>query len=130
MLGNSEHFVEAFYGAARAGLVVVPLNTTYTANEVAQILSDCDAGAVVVSEAYHDRLAGIQETLPALNHVIVAGASSPPMGAQTWKQFLGAGGDLAPVEVADDDLALLPYTSGTTGQPKGAMLSHANLLAN
>ncbi|MPZ72664.1 MAG: long-chain-fatty-acid--CoA ligase [Nitriliruptorales bacterium] len=130
MLGNSEHFVEAFYGAMRAGLVVVPLNTTYTTNEVAQILTDADAAAIVVGEAYHDRLAGIKETLPALEHVVVAGASSPPLGAQTWKQFLGTGGPFTEVEVDEDDLALLPYTSGTTGRPKGAMLSHANLLAN
>ena len=130
MVGNSEHFVEAFYGALRAGLVVVPLNITYTANEVAQILADSDAAAVVVGEAYHDRLAGISEALPALNTVIVAGASAPPMGASTWRQFLGTGGELQPVEVGADDLALLPYTSGTTGLPKGAMLSHGNLLAN
>ena len=130
MLGNTEHFVEAFYGAVRAGLVVVPLNTTFTANEVAQILADADAAVIVVSEAYHDRLGGIAETLPALSHVIVAGASSPPMGSQTWKQFMGSGGELQPVEVDADDLALLSYTSGTTGRPKGAMLSHANLMAN
>jgi long-chain acyl-CoA synthetase len=130
MLGNTEHFVEAFYGALRAGMVVVPLNTTFTSNEVAQILADADAAAIVVSSAYHDRLGGIAETLPALAHVIVAGASSPPMGAQTWKQFLGTGGELAAVEVDENDLALLPYTSGTTGRPKGAMLSHANLMAN
>jgi long-chain acyl-CoA synthetase len=130
MLGNTEHFVEAFYGAVRAGLVVVPLNTTFTANEVAQILADADAAAIVVSEAFHDRLGGIAETLPALSHVIVAGASSPPMGAQTWKQFMGTDAQLQPVEIDENDLALLPYTSGTTGRPKGAMLSHANLLAN
>ena len=130
MIGNSEHFVEAFYGALRAGLVVVPLNVTYTANEVAQILADSAASAVVVEEAYHDRLGGISETLPALNTVIVTGASAPPMGASTWRQFLGTTAEVAPVDVADDDLALLPYTSGTTGRPKGAMLTHANLAAN
>ena len=130
MLGNTEHFVEAFFGALRAGLVVVPLNITFTANEVAQILGDCEAAGIIVAEAYHDRLDGLSETLPALQLVIVAGATAPPMGTQTWRQFLGAGGTPQPVDTAPDDLALLPYTSGTTGTPKGAMLSHANLLAN
>ena len=130
MVGNTEHFVEAFYGAMRAGLVVVPLNVTYTANEVAQILADAEASAIVIGDAFHGRLAGIAETLPSLSQVIVAGASSPPMGTQTWRQFLGAAGDFTPVEVGDDDLALLPYTSGTTGRPKGAMLTHDNLASN
>ena len=130
MLGNTEHFVAAFYGALRAGMVVVPLNVTYTAAEVAQILADSEAAAIVVGEGFHDRLGGMAETLPSLQHVIVAGASSPPMGAQTWRQFLGTAGELAPVEVAAGDLALLPYTSGTTGAAKGAMLTHGNLLAN
>jgi long-chain acyl-CoA synthetase len=130
MLGNSEHFVEAFYGALRAGLVVVPLNVTFTPNEIAQILADSEAEAIVVAESFHDRLGGIAETLPALERIIVAGASAPPMGAQTWKQFLGDAGDPQPVDVGADDLALLPYTSGTTGAPKGAMLTHGNLLAN
>ena len=130
MLGNSEHFVEAFFGALRAGLVVVPLNITYTAAEVAQILADSETSAIVIAEAFHDRLGGMAETLPSLRHVIVAGASAPPMGSQTWRQFLSTAGELQPVEVAEDDLALLPYTSGTTGTPKGAMLTHGNLLAN
>ena len=130
LLGNSEHFVEAFYGALRAGLTVVPMNVTYTANEIAQILGDSEAAAVVVGQPFHDRLNGLGETLPALRLIIVAGASSPPMGTQTWRQFLGGEGTPEPVEIAPDDLALLPYTSGTTGVPKGAMLSHANLSAN
>ena len=130
MLGNGATFVEAFYGALRAGLVVVPLNITFTTNEVAQILMDAEASAIVVDQTYHDRIAGIHETLPALANVVVAGASSPPMGAQTWKQFTEGGGAPEPVETDGEDLALLPYTSGTTGVPKGAMLSHRNLLAN
>ncbi len=130
LLGNTPHFVEAFYAALRAGLVVVPINVTYTADEVAHILGDAGARVVVAGQAYASVLDGIRETLPALDDVVVAGASSPPMGTRTWRQFLAAGGQFEPVEVAADDLALLPYTSGTTGRAKGAMLTHGNLLAN
>ena len=135
MVGNSPHFVEAFYGALRAGLVVVPLNVGFTADEVAGILADSGARAIVVSEPFAGVLQGVRETLPALEETIVAGASSPPSGARTWRQLLAVTRDDparteggGPVE--DDALALLQYTSGTTGMPKGAMLTHANLLAN
>ena len=130
LLGNSGYFVEAFYGALRAGLVAVPVNNTFTAEEIGAILADSGARAVVVGDAYDHQLDGIRETLPALERVIVTGASSPPMGTRTWRQFLGGGVRPAGTEVGGDDLALLSYTSGTTGRPKGVCLSHANLLAN
>jgi long-chain acyl-CoA synthetase len=130
-LGNSLHFVEAWYGALRAGLVAVPLNTSSTTEEVAHILSDSGARAVVVSEAFHPVLAGLEQGLPWLDEVIVAGASAPPVGARTWRQVLDAStGTPDPVEVGNNALALLQYTAGTTGRPKGAMLSHRNLIAN
>jgi long-chain acyl-CoA synthetase len=131
LLGNAPHFIEALYGALRAGLVAVPVNVAFTAEEVAHILADSGASMVVVAEPYAGVLRGLRETLPALESVVVAGASSPPVGTQTWRQFLGAAGDApAPVAAGEEALALLQYTSGTTARPKGAMLSHANLLAN
>ncbi|HVL98004.1 MAG TPA: long-chain fatty acid--CoA ligase [Egibacteraceae bacterium] len=137
MIGNAPHFVEAFYGALRAGLVVVPVNVGFTADEVAYLLADSAARAVVVGQSYAGVLHGVRETLPALDEVIVAGASSPSAGTRTWRQFVAAAE--RPAEQAtppDADpadgsaIALLQYTSGTTGRPKGAMLTHANLLAN
>ncbi|MEX2619605.1 MAG: long-chain fatty acid--CoA ligase [Egibacteraceae bacterium] len=131
MVGNTPHFVEAFYGALRAGLVVVPINVGFTADEVAYLLADSGARAVVVSEPFAAVLHGVRETLPALDQVIVAGASSPPAGTRTWRQFASSVEDPpTPVDADASALALLQYTSGTTGKPKGAMLSHANLLAN
>ncbi len=130
LLGNSGYFVEAFYGALRAGLVAVPVNNTFTAEEISAILADSGARAVVVGDVHVHQLDGIRETLPALEQVIVTGASSPPMGTRTLRQFLGGGGEPADTGVGGDDLALLSYTSGTTGRPKGVCLSHANLLAN
>lgn len=130
-LGNSLHFVEAWYGALRAGLVAVPLNTGSVTEEVAHILGDSGARAVVVSEAFHPVLAGLEQGLPGLDEVVVAGASTPPAGSQTWQQLLSASpGTPHPVEAGEDGLALLQYTSGVTGRPKGVMLSHRNLLAN
>ncbi|MGH8900710.1 MAG: long-chain-fatty-acid--CoA ligase [Egibacteraceae bacterium] len=130
-LGNSLHFVEAWYGALRAGLVAVPINTGSTTEEAAHILGDSGARAVVVSEAFHPVLAGLEQGLGGLDEVVVAGASTAPGGAQTWRQLLAASPSTPrPVEVGENALALLQYKAGTTGRPKGAMLSHRNLLAN
>jgi long-chain acyl-CoA synthetase len=131
LLANSPHFVEALYGALRADLVVVPLNVAFPAPELAHILADAGARAVVVDEPFLPALAGLDQTLPGLDHVIVAGASSPPRGGSTWRQLLDdRDAEPAAPTRGGDDVALLQYTSGTTGKPKGAMLSHANLLAN
>lgn len=131
MLGNTPHFVEAFLGAMRAGGVVVPLNTALTREEVAGILTDSGARVLVLTEAAHGILDGLREAVPDLEHVVMAGARQPIAGIDgTWRSLVDAQHPLDPVARDPDDLAALVYTSGTTGQPKGAMLTHRNLEAN
>jgi len=129
LVHNVPHFVYAYHGLLRAGAVMIPLNTMYTAEEVSYILADADARAVVVAEPFVGTVEGLRDTLPMLEHVIVAG-SRAPIGAITWEQMLGRGGEVPMVAPGADDLAVIAYTSGTTGKPKGAMLTHGNLLAN
>jgi long-chain acyl-CoA synthetase len=129
LVHNVPHFVYAYHGLLRAGGVMIPLNTMYTAEEVSYILADADARAVVVAEPFASTVDGLRDTLPMLEHVIVAGTRAP-IGAMTWEQLLDRGSDAPAPDVGDDDLAVIAYTSGTTGKPKGAMLSHGNLLAN
>jgi long-chain acyl-CoA synthetase len=129
LVHNIPHFIYAYYGLLRAGAVMIPLNTMYTAEEVGYIVSDADARAIVVAEPFAGTVDGIHNTLPMLEHVIVAGTRAP-VGAMTWDQMTGRGGEAPSIETQADDLAVLAYTSGTTGKPKGAMLSHGNLLAN
>jgi len=106
-LGNGVDWVVAVMGALRAGLVVVPVNTAYTDPEVEHLLVDSGARLLVVGTARAD-LAGVPVSV------------GPPEGD-------------GPAPADPDDpgaLALLAYTSGTTGRPRGAMLTHAALLAN
>lgn len=131
MLGNTPPFVEAFLGALRAGAVVVPINTGLTGPEVAQILADCSARVLVVAGSAHGVLDEVRAGAPDLRHVVMAG---PREGIeqvpQTWVGLVGAEHPYGPVDRDPDDVAALVYTSGTTGRPKGAMLTHRNLEAN
>jgi len=106
-LGNGVDWVVAVTGALRAGLVVVPVNTAYTDPEVEHLLTDSGARLLVVGEERAE-LAGVPVSV------------GPPSSS-----------DPAPTDPDDPSaLALLAYTSGTTGRPRGAMLTHSALLAN
>src|SRR5437763_5148874 len=115
LLPNSIEFAVGYFGALRAGLVALPLNTAYTAEELAYQLADSSA-RLVVTDAEHIELAGEVDTLVA--------------GSAEWSALLTADAAAPEVTTGAEDLAVLLYTSGTTGRPKGAMLSHRALLAN
>ena len=136
---NCPALVVGFYGILKAGAVIVPCNPMYREQELAHQLQDsgartilCDADLYpVVQDALHETV---------LERVIVTNATKPEalahsaevlsMEALIEAQSLPDGGFCSPGIVPREDLALLCYTGGTTGTPKGAMLSHYNMVAN
>ncbi|MGW1058915.1 AMP-binding protein [Micromonospora rubida] len=117
-LPNTPDFVVGYLAALRAGLVAVPLNPGLTGPELRHALADSGAAVLICTERVRDLAAGLAAELPALAAV----HTSPPVGAgQPGIGFPRRGGD---------DLAVLLYTSGTEGRPKGAMLPHRALAAN
>ncbi|HEY7984691.1 MAG TPA: long-chain fatty acid--CoA ligase [Ktedonobacterales bacterium] len=127
---NLPLFIEAYYGILRAGASVIPLNVLYKAGEVEYIFQDSGARAIVTFGPFVQVALAAQANAPALRHVIVAAPEEVP-GTLAWRATFGAAAETPPnVPVAENDVAVICYTSGTTGRSKGAMLSHGNLLAN
>jgi len=128
-LANSTTFVVTYLAVARCGLVAVPMNPHSATGELVRMLADSGARLVVGDSTTADALRAAvadQETAPAL---AVDGAPAEP-GERPYDELL-AGGRARVVSPADpENLAALLYTSGTSGRPRGAMLSHRALLAN
>jgi long-chain acyl-CoA synthetase len=118
-LGNSPDFVAAYFGALRAGLTALPVNTGYTAPELAHVLGDSGASAVLTTAAGATAVRGLGSPP---QHVVV-------VGEEGWSALF-ADDTAYETEGGDEDVAVLLYTSGTSGRAKGAMLSHRALLAN
>jgi long-chain acyl-CoA synthetase len=127
--GNNWYFVVSYLAALGAGLVAVPLNPSAPAPEIERQLAQVDAKALVVTPAAADAVRSLDRgRLPALVHLVqTAGLGIP--GATSLEDLV----DAAPVPLvdrADDDLAVLIFTSGTAGAARAAMLTHGNLRSN
>jgi long-chain acyl-CoA synthetase len=125
-LPNLPQFVIAFHGALRAGAVVVPMNPQYKSREIGHLLSDSGAELVVTLADLVPIVESVRDETAVEDVVSVGGDAE---GATPFEDFLAAD-ELDAVERADDDVACQPYTSGTTGQPKGVLLTHHNLASN
>src|SRR6056297_1711109 len=122
-LPNLPQYVTAFHGVLRAGGIVVPMNPQYKSREISHLLADSEASVVVTLA---DLVPFVQEVRDETAVETVVSVNGAADGAVTFEEFL-ADEELDVVERADDDVAVQPYTSGTTGTPKGVLLSHHNL---
>lgn len=130
LLANCPEFVELYFGVARAGLVATPVNYRLTAGELTQILSHAHPSLLIVGAAFAERARELEPLLPELEKRWVIGNASLP-GAEDYEQVLAQATDAALESPADEsDTFAVFFTSGTTGLPKGAMVSHLNLEAN
>ncbi|WP_037834436.1 acyl-CoA synthetase [Streptomyces sp. NRRL F-4474] len=129
---NHPAFLETLFAAGALGAVFVPLNTRLTAPELAYNLSD-SGSTVLIHAPEHAAAARTAADEAGVRHrIALEGPDGPGEGALSYEE-LPAGahtGELLDVSVAPEDPCMIMYTSGTTGRPKGAVLSHANITWN
>ena len=131
-LPNWPEFLIGYYAVAKMGAVVVPLNIRYRVQEVGHMLRHSEASALITCASFggFDYLGMFQDLwpgLPRLRH-IVAARGKPRQGVHAFEEVLDVGSrrPLPPAPARPDDVFMILYTSGTTGTPKGAMLTHSN----
>ena len=130
LLPNCPEYFEIYFGCARAGVIVIPLNYRLTARELAQILVHGEPSLLLVASEYLKQIQELEALLPNLCRLWVVGDTGME-GARAYEEVLAAAGtQRRPVNVPDADPCAIFYTSGTTGLPKGAMVSHVNLEMN
>ncbi len=128
MMLNSPEVAAAFTAIWKIGAVIIPVTPMWTAREARYVLADSGAEIVVTSPELAGRLREASEGLPGFRAVLTLGETAEP-GVQDLAPAVEAAAPFEPLlDRRGDDLALLLYTSGTTGNPKGVMLSHENLI--
>lgn len=136
---NSQWLVEMYYVPCAIGAICVPINYRLSVEEMVGVMADCTAEILIVDRHFQDQARALMQQCPTLKHLIFADWDKPgealPPETLHYDTLIAQTGPVADDTFdnrasASDDTMIIFYTSGTTGQPKGVMLSHNNLLAN
>jgi fatty-acyl-CoA synthase len=122
---NRTEFIESFLAANKLGAIAVPVNFRMTPPEIAFLVSDCQAEVVITESVLSKVATAVRDIDPRLKTVIVAGGSDEQVIG--YDDLIAEGHAPQPVDIPNDSPALIMYTSGTTGRPKGAVLTHNNI---
>ena len=128
--GNCWEWVVSYYGALKTGAVINPINVMLTPTEVEFVANDCGASIVIASYEKALSLKSVKEN-SQVRELIAFGDDALPDGMLSFNALLAAGSDAFQIpEIEADSLSTIGYTSGTTGHPKGACLSHHSIVLN
>ncbi|MBI4618949.1 MAG: long-chain-fatty-acid--CoA ligase [Desulfobacterales bacterium] len=127
LLDNCHQYVELYCSAPKGGFVLVPLNYMLSGKELAFIINNSGANTLFLGEKYIDTINSVRGDLKGVRHFIIIG--TPTEGMRSYEELISRyPADEPKVDIGEDDLAYLLYTSGTTGLPKGVMHSHRSIL--
>jgi fatty-acyl-CoA synthase len=148
LMQNSPQFVIGYYGILRANAVVVPLNPMNLTQEILRYADDAQATTMIVSQELYPRIEPLlaasrltsvivaaysdylkkPTTLPVPDFIVAPRLEPQAPGVTLWRDVLASGLRPGPLTAGPDDLCVMPYTSGTTGQPKGCMHTHRSVM--
>jgi long-chain acyl-CoA synthetase len=127
---NSDRYLECLFGLSLGGFVFVPINTRLAPPEIVFWLADSGCSALFIDDAFVPVLPNVLPNTADVQKVIYIGDAATPSGLVDYEALLAGAEPFAGSIGADNDLAGIFYTGGTTGRSKGVMLSHNNILAN
>ena len=121
---NEPEYYDMYFGLGKIGAILVPVNYRLAGPEIKYILSDCESKVLVFGPEYSEVVDSIRNDIPARDFIAIS--EDPPQWATSYQTLIGGASDGEPqIAGSDDDTLTILYTSGTTGRPKGAELSHA-----
>jgi fatty-acyl-CoA synthase len=126
---NCHHFLESYLAAAKAGAVLAPINYRLSPKEISFILDNSDSKALIIESDLYQTMQSVAEKRPGLELIVITRESPDVELAEnsvTQEDLMKDLADLPELKIQDDEMGHLYYTSGTTGQPKGVVLTHRN----
>lgn len=127
---NADRYLEAYLAVAWLGAVINPVNFRWSNDEIVYSLMDSDARLLIVDDHFASQVAAIRAKASCLNAVFFNGEGAAPAGQLHLNTLIDAADPIADAEASGDDLLGIFYTGGTTGAPKGVMLTHRNVFSS
>jgi acyl-CoA synthetase (AMP-forming)/AMP-acid ligase II len=126
---NTHKYLELYYAAGKLGMSVTPLNFRLGDNELAFVIKDSESTLFFAGDGYESRAMSLRKDAKKIKNWI--SMDNPAEGFLSFEELIRGASDEEPnMEVDENDMAILMYTGGTTGLPKGVMLSHRNLMTS
>src|SRR4030042_3256130 len=129
MGNNSHHFLEFYFSVAKIGSIAVPINARFSGNEVSYVLRNADVTLLIYDKDMEETVQKMRTTIPNVKQYISTGNAMN--NVLSYEELVSRASDTEPHEAVEpDDIAMIMFTSGATGFPRGVISTHRNIMAN